>query len=137
MTSPIRLASASLLLFVASACSSSSSDQVASGDPENVTGKTKLLDCNVFESGGGPDQQVTVLKDKDGNLTLRELTESGSTEERDLSQGEWDARNIRLRKQDPDEVNTLRKDGRDWVNESRGGGFNVFGYADCATDKSE
>ncbi len=126
---------ASCLVFACS--SSSSSDPVASADPANLTGKTKLLDCNVFESGGGPDQQVTVLQDKDGNLTLRELRESGATEERDLSQDEWDSKNLKLRQDYPDEVNTLRKDGRDWINESKGGGFSLFGYADCDTDKSE
>src|SRR4051812_20720909 len=91
-----------LLLLAVAACSSSSTDDpIASGDPDNLTGKTKLLDCNVFESGGGPDQQVTVLKDKDGKLTLRELTEHGSTEERELSADEWAAKNINLRKDDP------------------------------------
>ncbi len=132
----IRLVLSSLLVVAVAACGGSS-DPVASGDPANLTGKTKLLDCNVFESGGGPDQQVTILRDDTGKLTLRELTESGATEERELARTEWDAKNIALRKEAPDDVNTLRKEGRDWINEAKGGGFHAYGYADCATDKSE
>jgi hypothetical protein len=124
------------------ACGSSSSksdDNAATGDPANQTGTKILLDCNVFESGGGPDQQVTVIQREDG-LVLRELTNSGSTEERPLSEDEWASKSLTLRRDrfdGPDAVNRLWKEGRDWMNESKGGGFSEYGSADCFTDRSK
>lgn len=93
-----------------------------------------LLDCTVFESGGGPDQQVTVLEARDGSLSLRELTNHGSTESRPLTREEWESHDLRLRRDrwdTPDTISRLYKDGNDWINESKGGGFSVFGYAAC------
>lgn len=103
---------------------------------ESGNGGTKsqtLLRCNVFESGGGPDQEVTVTRAGE-SLTLVELTNSGSTVSRELSADEWQSRVIQLRKEDPDEENTLTKEGHSWRNESKGGGFRTLGYADCSID---
>jgi hypothetical protein len=94
-----------------------------------------LLRCNVFEGGGGPDQEVTVKRSGDA-LTLIELTNHGSTVSRALEQSEWESRVIKLRQEYPGEVNTLTKEGRSWRNESRSSGFNTFGYADCDIDKT-
>ena len=56
------------------ACAPSSDGSAQPGAASDDVKTTKvLLDCNVFESGGGPDQQVKVEETKDG-LVLRELT---------------------------------------------------------------
>lgn len=97
---------------------------------------TKLLDCNVQ----GPDQQVTVIRDRDG-LILKELTNNGSWIERKLSAEEWDARLIRLEMNEPQtELNArnpsyyilqYRKESNRWSYDYRANGWREVGMADC------
>jgi hypothetical protein len=94
-----------------------------------------LLDCNVFESGGGPDQEVRVEKRASG-LVLRELTTNGSWIERPLPEAEWNSGDLRLRNDDgdgPDAVNRLYKDNGAWMNEAESAGWHEMGLADCST----
>lgn len=139
------LAGMAVLLGLLVGCSGSDASDTASrgavtGDDANLTEGKRLLDCNVFESGGGPDQQVTVYE-KNGTYTLKELTNHGSMEQRALSKAEWDKRDIVLRRDrydGPNAVNRLYKDSEgSWVNEAKDDGFNVFGFADCFTDQSK
>lgn len=104
-------------------------------DEADYTSGKKLLDCNVFMSGGGPDQQVTVLRTKTG-LVLRELTDHGATEERALTEAEWTSKKLRLRK-DPSDfgtvTSTLTWDSRDkaWSYMYRTSYWQAVGFADC------
>lgn len=112
-------------------------DDNTAGASADQTGTTILLDCNVFEGGGGPDQQVTVIKKADG-LILRELTNSGAMVDRPLSAEEWAKKDLKLRKDDfdgPDTINRLWKEDGEWLNESKGGGFSSYGNADCFKEK--
>lgn len=103
---------------------------------EAGTATETLLRCNVFESGGGPDQEVTVKRTGDA-LTLIELTNIGSTVQRDLSREEWDSHSLKLREEYPGDQNTLVKEGaHSWRNESKSPGWHTFGYADCDIDKT-
>jgi len=120
-------------------CGGSEASSVATGDDANLTSGKVLLDCNVFESGGGPDQQATVIQ-KNGALVLKELTNSGAMVERPLTQAEWDGKDITLRHDrydGPSTKNHLWKENGDWMNESKGDGFSSYGYADCFTDKTK
>lgn len=97
-----------------------------------------LLDCNVFLSGGGPDQQVTVVQTADG-LVLKELTNHGSMIERPLSAEEWASKDLTLTA-DPDDfgasINRLYFEKGDWMNESKSDGWHAMGMADCSnTDR--
>jgi len=103
------------------------------GDEQDQTGSSKLLDCNVFLSGGGPDQQVTVLR-KNGGLVLRELTENGATEERPLSEEEWSKKDIELRDDEYGSKNRFWKASDGWMYESKSDGWRSSGYADCSRD---
>src|SRR5438067_5199922 len=67
----------------------------------------KLLDCNTSV---GPDQQVTVVGDG-SSLTLKELTTSGSEQDRALDASEWAARSFMLR-DDFGSPTTFHKDVR-------------------------
>jgi hypothetical protein len=106
------------------------------GDDSNLTAGTKLLDCNVFEGGGGPDQQVTVVR-VSGKLVLKELTNRGSQVERPLDEREWASLSLKLREEFPGDVSVLKKDRGDWINTSSGGGFRTFGLADCFVDTTK
>ena len=129
------------LLFAAflglAACTASAEDagsaSAASSDNDLKSTKT-LLDCNVFLSGGGPDQQVTVIEKADG-LVLKELTNHGSMIERPLSQEEWESKDLKLTA-DPDDfgesVNRLYFEEGDWMNESKSDGWHAMGMADCS-----
>jgi hypothetical protein len=123
--------------LVACGGTTGASDDDTAGASADQTGTTILLDCSVFESGGGPDQQVTVIKKADG-LVLRELTNIGSTEERPLSDEEWAKKDLKLRHEEfdgPDAVNRLWKEKGEWLNESKGGGWATYGYAYCTKEK--
>jgi hypothetical protein len=94
-----------------------------------------LLDCNVFESGGGPDQQVQVDKRASG-LVLRVLTTGGSWIERPLSDEEWKSGDLKLHNDDsdgPDAVNRLYRRNGAWINEAKSDGWHEIGFADCST----
>jgi hypothetical protein len=107
--------------------------QAASSNDEVKSAKV-LLDCNVFLSGGGPDQEVRVEQRGD-KLVLRELTNHGSWEERPLSKEEWTKKDLKLRNDDldgPDAVNRLYLEAGDWMNESKSDGWHAMGMADCA-----
>lgn len=95
-----------------------------------------LLRCNVFESGGGPDQEVTVKRTGTA-LTLIELTNHGSTVSRDLDEEEWSSHVLKLRQEYPDDDNTLTKEGHSWRNESKSSGWRTVGYADCSIDTTK
>lgn len=121
------------LAACASAEDGTGGSPAASSDQEVQSAKV-LLDCNVFLSGGGPDQQVTVLKRGD-QLFLRELTSSGATEERPLSAEEWEKKDLKLRNDKldgPDAVNRLYLEDGDWMNESKSPGWHAMGFADCS-----
>ena len=123
------------LLVLVAGCAAGA-DAPATADEANVTGEKILLDCNVFESGGGPDQQATVVKRSTG-LVLKELTNTGSMVERPLTQAEWNKQDLTLRLDrydGPETKNRLFKKDGDWQNESVGGGFSSYGYADCFKD---
>jgi len=97
-----------------------------------TVGHGTLLDCNTSV---GPDQQVTVI----GNgttLTLRELTTSGSQQDRNLSVAEWSSKKLSLRSDGFGSKSVLAKSGGTWSLSSTGGGINEFADADCWTDKS-
>lgn len=120
-----------LLLLAACAAESGAGEEQTGED--DVTGGKVLLDCNVFESGGGPDQQVVVVRRTTG-LVLRELTNSGSWEERKLPTAEWDKKHFTLRKDrfdGPTAKNRLWKDGDQWFNEASSPGWRTFGMAYC------
>jgi hypothetical protein len=134
-----------VLLFVAFAglaalagCAGSTEDtsgaaQAASSNDEVKSAKV-LLDCNVFLSGGGPDQEVRV-EQRGTALVLRELTNHGSWEERPLSKEEWSKKDLKLRNDDldgPEAVNRLYLEAGDWMNESKSDGWHAMGMADCA-----
>src|SRR5690348_3885923 len=94
------------LALVVSAIGCASSEDAGSNaspvtdDNANLTSETKLLDCNTFEGGGGPDQQVTVIRIA-GKLVLRELTNHGSTVQRPLDDAEFASRTLKLREESP------------------------------------
>jgi hypothetical protein len=69
-----------------------------------------------------------------GKLVMKELTDHGSMVQRPLDEREWASQSLKLREDSPGDVSTLRKDKGDWINESRGGGFRTFGFADCFVD---
>jgi hypothetical protein len=70
---------------------------------------TKLLDCNTPV---GPDQEVTVLSQRDGSLAVIELTANGDQlPGRSLSSNEWTAKNIILR----DGSSVLVKEQGQWI----------------------
>ena len=94
--------------------------------------KGKLLDCNTSL---GPDQQVTAKSDG-AQLTLEELTSSGSFEHRALSVSEWTSKKLRLRSDEFGTKSYLSKDGSDWVLHSSGAGVSETAIADCWVDKS-
>ena len=94
--------------------------------------KGKLLDCNI---SFGVDQQVTVLSDG-AALTLRELTDSGSQEDRALSVAEWNREKLNLRTDEFGSKTTLTKDGADWIAHESGAGVEETAIADCWVDKS-
>lgn len=101
---------------------------------DEVKSDKVLLDCNVFLSGGGPDQQVTVIQRGEG-LVLRELTIHGSVEERALTAEEWESKNLKLRldKWDlPDADNRLYFERGAWMNISKSDGWLAQGGADCS-----
>ena len=100
--------------------------------PDSHLAKGKLLDCNI---SFGVDQQVTVISDGT-SLTLRELTDSGSQEDRALSLTEWTNKKLNLRADEFGSKTTLTKEGSDWVARESGGGVNETGDADCWVDKS-
>lgn len=105
----------------------------------DVTGDKILLDCNVFESGGGPDQQATVVQ-RGEKLFLKELTNTGSMQERELSKEEWESRDLKLRLDRwdlPDTVNRLWKEDGDWMNESKSDGWHTLGSAYCFKDTTK
>jgi hypothetical protein len=91
-----------------------------------------LLDCNTSL---GPDQQVTVIGDGT-KLTLRELTTSGSQEDKALTVAAWSAGKLTLRSDEFGTKSTLTKEDGGWVMRSSGGGVNEIGDADCWVDKS-
>ena len=91
-----------------------------------------LLDCNTSL---GPDQQVTVIGDGT-KLTLRELTTSGSQEDKALTVAAWSAGKLTLRSDEFGTRSTLTKEAGGWVMRSSGGGVNEIGDADCWVDKS-
>lgn len=131
----------SLLALVA--CSGGSSSDASTDESAGALEKKDggaatetLLRCNVFEGGGGPDQEVTVKRTGEA-LMLIELTNSGSTVQRDLSKEEWDSGTLKLRQEYPDDDNTLTKEGHSWRNESKSSGWRTVGYADCDIDKSK
>lgn len=119
-----------VLLSLAACAATPATDRDPSGGKADGT-RQILLDCNTSL---GPDQQVTVLDD--GELTLRELTTSGSQVERALDLAEWESGVLRLRDDGFGSVATLTKDNGDWFLSSTGGGFNEFGFADCFVDES-
>lgn len=94
--------------------------------------KGKLLDCNI---SFGVDQQVTVISDG-SSLTLRELTSSGSQEDRALSVAEWTRKKLDLREDEFGSKTTLTKDGSDWIAHESGAGVEETAIADCWVDKS-
>lgn len=125
-----------LLGVVLAACADTSDGSttvtVADSNQEVKSSKV-LLDCNVFLSGGGPDQEVRV-EQRGHDLFLRELTNHGSWEERPLSAEEWAKKDLKLRKDDfdgPDAVNRLYFEAGDWMNESKSDGWHAMGMADC------
>jgi hypothetical protein len=96
--------------------------------------KSVLLDCNVFLSGGGPDQEVRV-EERGGELVLRELTNAGQWLERPLSNEEWESKELKLHNDDldgPEAINRLYFEDGDWMNESKSDGWHAMGFADCA-----
>lgn len=116
-------------LAVACASPTSSSESGESSAAESSGRSKKLLDCNVFLSGG-PDQEVTIVQNADGSLTLKELTDDGDEVSRDLSEEEWESGKITLRKDKfdlPTDVNLFYKEGRDWMYKSS----DAEGNADC------
>jgi hypothetical protein len=115
------------------ACTSHTEDSLSASADLSET--KVLLDCNVFESGGGPDQEVRVEKGASG-LVLRELTTSGSWIERPLSDKEWNSGDLKLRHDDvngPDALNRLYRDDGVWMNEAKSAGWHEIGVADCST----
>lgn len=101
---------------------------------DEMPNDTVLLDCNVFLSGGGPDQQVTVVQRGD-ELFLRELTNHGAWIERPLSAEEWETKDLALRREEfdgPDAVNRLYLESGDWMNESKSPGWHAMGFAVCS-----
>jgi hypothetical protein len=104
-------------------------------DEADYTGGTKLLDCSVFLSGGGPDQQVTVRRTSKG-LVLEELTNHGSMVSRPLAAAEWTSKSLRLRA-DPDDFGRgkakLFHDAKEkaWMYSYASPGWAADGYADC------
>src|ERR1700744_4935529 len=118
------------------ACASPAKDDAsqsgaAMSDSDDARGRSKvLLDCNVFLSGG-PDQQVTIVQNSDGSLTLKELTDDGNEVDRALSEDEWESGTITLRHDDmdsPDAQNLFYKQGREWMYKSP----DAEGNADCS-----
>lgn len=97
-----------------------------------------LLNCNIQ----GPDQQVTVVRDRE-RLILKELTGRGRWIERDLTATEWDAKILRLQMGEKGEQTEL--DARDpfyyvlqydqeirrWTFDYRVPGWRQLGMADC------
>jgi len=82
---------------------------------------TKLLDCNTPV---GPDQEVTVTSERDGSLSIIELTSQGAMlPKRTLSQAEWSAQKITL----SDGETLLLKEKGDWIVRSD----TDFAFADC------
>lgn len=134
------VAPAALVMLAAcsgSSSSDSSTDESAGAlEKKDGGGATEtLLRCNVFESGGGPDQEVTVKRAGEA-LTLVELTNHGGTEQRDLTTEEWESGVLKLRQEYPGEANTLTKEGHSWRYESKSDGWRTVGYGDCDIDKS-
>lgn len=129
--------STALLLvgFLGLAGCAATSDPPAASSDSDLKSATVLLDCNVFLSGGGPDQQVTVVQKADG-LVLKELTNHGSMIERPLSQEEWESKDLKLTA-DPDDfgesINRLYLEKGDWMNESKSDGWHAMGMADCSS----
>lgn len=114
-------------------CAGAEGQDVAATSQE-VRSPKVLLDCSVFLSGGGPDQQV-IVEQRGEDLVLRELTNHGSWESRPLSREEWESRDLKLRNEtyDPaDAVNRLYVEDGYWMNESKSPGWHAFGYADCS-----
>ena len=132
-----------VVLAAVTGCAGSSDDtpasaQAASSNDEAKSAKV-LLDCNVFLSGGGPDQEVRV-EQRGSDLVLRELTNHGSWEERPLSKEEWQKKDLKLRKDDfdgPDAMNRLYFEAGDWMNESKSDGWHAMGFADCAEPNAQ
>ena len=91
----------------------------------------KLLDCNI---SFGVDQQVTVISDG-SSLTLRELTNTGRTQDRALDIAEWDRRQLYLRSEYGATTTMTKRDG-DWFVRESGAGFEQSGFADCWIDRS-
>lgn len=120
-------AAATLAVACASPTSSESGSQ--SSAAASTARSKKLLDCNVFLSGG-PDQEVTIVENADGSLTLKELTDHGDEVTRDLSEAEWESGRIVLRHDEldaPGSQNLFYKEGREWMYKSD----DAEGNADC------
>ena len=85
-----------------------------------------LLVCNL---SFGPDQQVLVRTTANG-LILEELTDTGSTKRRPLSEKEFKSQTLQLRIGEPYDSGTLtlQADGN-WLYNLGG----AVGYASCAT----
>lgn len=135
----LHMLSLGLVVTFAAGCSAGTEAASAAADEANLTADKVLLDCNVFESGGGPDQEAIVVKRGDG-LVLKELTNTGSMIERPLDQAEWDKQEIKLRLEQfdgPDQVNRLYKKDGEWLNESVGGGWATYGSAYCFKDTTK
>ena len=95
-----------------------------------------LLECNVFESGHGPDQRVTVYTGG-GGLVLEELTTDGAVVQRVLDRSEWDRADIKLRNEPldtPEQVNRLYAKDGEWLEESVGGDWTIRDHAYCYKD---
>ncbi len=131
---PLALAVVASVLGMA-ACTSEAGAPDATGEADQ-TGDKVLLDCNVFEGGGGPDQQVTVVQRKDA-LVLKELTNHGSMVERPLSAAEWTKKEIKLRSDGYGSKSRIWKESDGWINESISPGWKTVGFADCWVDKSK
>jgi hypothetical protein len=120
-----------VLTLALAACVDAASPNVSkqpAGGKADGDGPSTLLDCNTPV---GPDQQVTVIDNGADGLVLRELTTSGSQQDRPLSTDEWTSGTLNLRDDGFGSTSTMSKDGNDWVVRSTGGGVNEFGYADC------
>lgn len=85
------------------------------------------LNCNTPV---GPDQQITVLKTADG-MVLKELTMSGKTIERPLSEEEWKSGSLTLTENSPDSVTKMWMTEHGWWIESKSPGWNETAPADC------
>jgi hypothetical protein len=123
------------LAVSAFACAAPSGDgSSASSAAASTSGSKVLVDCNVFLSGGGPDQQVTIVKTADG-LILKELDANGSMKQRPLSDEEYQSGKITLTNLPddfPNDVATFYKSGHSWMYKSS----SALGDADCADTSS-